>query len=76
MILFISNNHHGCGTVIHQVTLPKSRIIQALEYRENLNKGVLQKWLNAMDNIELIVVKDTWVELLTHHIEDMVLNYL
>jgi hypothetical protein len=23
MVLFISNNHHGCGTVVRQVTLPK-----------------------------------------------------
>jgi hypothetical protein len=102
MVLFISNNLHGHGTVVRQVTLPKLRITKALEREEkdcleheekdhlecdeknrppgpapqNLNRGVLQKWLNTMDDTASIVVKDTWVDLLTPHTEGMVLNYL
>jgi hypothetical protein len=122
MVLFISNNLHGRGTVVRQVTLPKLRITKALEREEkdrlereekdrlergekdrlereekdrlerdeknrpppappgpapqNLNRGVLQKWLNTMDDTASIVVKDTWVDLSTPHTEGMVLNYL
>jgi len=76
MVLFISNNLHGRGTVVRQVTLSKSQIIQALECKGNSNKGGLQKWLNAMDDTESIVVKGTWVDLSTRHTEGMVLNYL
>jgi hypothetical protein len=78
MVLFISNNLHGRGTVVRQVTLPKLRITKALEgdEKKNLNRGVLQKWLNTMDDTASIVVKDTWVDLSTPHTEGMVLNYL
>jgi len=78
MVLFISNNLHGRGTVVRQVTLPKLRITKALEgnKKKNLNRGVLQKWLNTMDDTVSIVVKDTWVDLSTPHTEGMVLNYL
>ena len=78
MVLFISNNLHGRGTVVRQVTLPKLRITKALEgdEKKNLNRGVLQKWLNTMDDTVSIVVKDTWVDLSTPHTEGMVLNYL
>jgi hypothetical protein len=77
MVLFISNNLHGRGTVVCQVTLPKLQITEALECNEkNLNRGVLQKWLNTMDDTASIVVKDTWVDLSTPHTEGMVLNYL
>ena len=78
MVLFISNNLHGRGTVVRQVTLPKLRITKALEgdEKKHLNRGVLQKWLNTMDDTASIVVKDTWVDLSTPHTEGMVLNYL
>jgi hypothetical protein len=34
MVLFISNNLHGRGTVVRQVTLPKLQITKALECEE------------------------------------------
>jgi hypothetical protein len=38
MVLFISNNLYGRGTVVRQVTLSKSQIVQALQHEQNLNK--------------------------------------
>ena len=76
MVLFISNNLYGRGTVVRQVTLSKSQIVQALRHERNLNKGGLEKWLKDMDNTESIVVKDTWLDIETPHTEGMILNYL
>ncbi|KAG1781468.1 hypothetical protein EV702DRAFT_1041982 [Suillus placidus] len=69
MVLFISNNLNGCGTVIRQVTLSKDQINQAL--KNGPNSKALQKWLKGMANMESIVVKDTWLDLATPHTEGM-----
>lgn len=74
MVLFISNNLNGRGTVIRRVTLPKDQINQAL--KNGLNSEALQKWLKGMADMESIVVKDTWLDLAMPHMEGMVLNYL
>ncbi|KAG1851387.1 hypothetical protein F4604DRAFT_1686884 [Suillus subluteus] len=67
MVLFISNNLNGRGTIVCQVTLPKDRINQAL--RNGPNGEALQKWLKGMADMELIVVKDTWLDLAMPHTE-------
>ncbi|KAG2134041.1 uncharacterized protein EDB93DRAFT_1254650 [Suillus bovinus] len=74
MVLFISNNLNGHGTIVRQVTLPKDQINQAL--KNGLNCEALQKWLKGMVDMESIVVKDTWLDLTMPHTEGMALNYL
>jgi hypothetical protein len=74
MVLFISNNIHGRGTVARHVTLSRERIAQALQLGGFW--GAMEKWLKGMEKEVDVVVKDTWVDLTAPHTEGMILNYL
>ncbi|KAG1833661.1 hypothetical protein DFJ58DRAFT_847776 [Suillus subalutaceus] len=65
MVLFISNNIHGRGTVARHVTLSLGGFW-----------GAMEKWLKGMEKEVDVVVKDTWVDLTAPHTEGMILNYL
>ncbi|KAG2110201.1 uncharacterized protein F5147DRAFT_772474 [Suillus discolor] len=74
MVLFISNNIHGCGTVARHVMLSHECIAQALQLGGSWD--AMEKWLKGMENEVDVVVKDTWVDLTAPHTEGIILNYL
>ncbi|KAG1787966.1 uncharacterized protein HD556DRAFT_1448294 [Suillus plorans] len=74
MVLFISNNIHGHGTVARHVTLSRERIAQVLQSGGSWD--AMEKWLKGMENEVDVVVKDTWVDLTAPHTEGMILNDL
>lgn len=74
MVLFISNNLHGRGTVARHVTLSRRRITDTLQSVGSWD--VMKKWLKGMEDDVAVVVKDTWVDLTAPHTEGMILNYL
>ncbi|KAG2039340.1 hypothetical protein BDR03DRAFT_1008975 [Suillus americanus] len=74
MVLFISNNLHGRGTVAQHVTLTQCHIAEALQSVGTWE--VMKKWLKGMKDDVAVVVKDTWVDLTAPHTEGMILNYL
>lgn len=74
MVLFISNNIHGRGTMARHITLSRERIAQALQLGGFW--GAMEKWLKGMEKEVDVVVKDTWVDLTAPHTEGMILNYL
>ncbi|KAG1744089.1 uncharacterized protein EDB91DRAFT_1080896 [Suillus paluster] len=74
MVLFISNNLHGRGTMARHVTLMQCHITEALQSVGTWE--VMKKWLKGIEDDVAVVVKDTWVDLTAPLTEGMILNYL
>jgi hypothetical protein len=74
MVLFISNNIYGRGTVARQVTISKETLIDTL--RTKGSWAYMKKWLKGMEDDVPMVVKDTWVDVNLRQTEGMILDCL
>jgi hypothetical protein len=74
MVLFISDNIYGRGTVARKATIPKEHLINTLQEQQSWH--YMEKWLKGMgDQVELLV-KDAWVDLSSSQTEGMILDCL
>jgi hypothetical protein len=74
MVLFISNNIYGRGTVARKVTIPKEQLIEMLQEQQSWN--YMEKWLKGMGDQVLLLEKDTWADLSSRQTEGMILDCL